>query len=391
MDREVFFKRFQAAVLAARDFARTTIEEPLADEVRCRLYLNSSYDGNPLHEDETVFPEDSLPERGFDLVSIPVEEAAAVLWRGGKVPEWINVAVVTRTRQTTVVQVDSCGRFTATEDLLYHAWEGRPPFHVLGPALPLNYVQGEPFSIYYRSSCCTAEEFQAVGEHRARPWSLELAGPAFDDNALAAVGPFPALEILELMESPLHGSGLSGCSQMPRLRIIRITRHPRGKVSLNDLPHLPTLEELTMSGLNEPPDLAVLASATPALTELSLAFTSTERAVAVPRIEALTTVKLSAEHLRHGIRFPEENNVREITIHGEHSDGEILGILQQLPSLTSVDLSGTGVTDETIRFLSHNNHLSYVSLDDTKVTDAGLDSLRAKYPQTRIRPYPAAR
>jgi hypothetical protein len=384
MERDVFFRRFHQAVAAACDFARTLIEEPLADDVLCRLYLNSSYDGNPLHEDETVFPEDNSPERCREVASLPVAEAAAELWRCGKVPEWVDVAVVARTDRYTVVCVRSCGRFTANDDLLYHVQEGWAPFHVVGPSLPLDYVQGKPFSIYYRSSCWTAEEFESASGHRSRPWSLELFGPAFGDIALAAAGPFPALEILELQFSPVRGPGLSGCSQMPRLRIIRINRHPPGEVGLSALPDLPKLENLRLRGLSDPPDLAVLESATPALTELAFAFAGTKRTLAFPRIDALTRVSITADHLGHRVQFPGANRVREVSIHGGLSDREVLAILEQLPSLTTVDLSGTQVTDQTVRFLSRYAPLSYVCLQNTKVSDAALGLFRAEHPTTRV-------
>jgi hypothetical protein len=384
MDSDLFLARFRQALMVARDFARQFVEEPLPDEVRCRLQLNSSYDGNPLHEDETVFPDDSAPERDSELASILVEEAAAVLWRGDKVPEWVNVSVVGKTEQCTVIEVDSCGRFTANDDLLYHAREGRPPFHVLGPALPLNHVDGVRFSVFYRASCRTAAELESVRAHRARPWSLKLAGPVFHDDVLSAIGSFPALEILELKECPLDGPGLAACSQMPQLRMLRMNRHPVGKVSLSALPHLPAFQYLQVNGLSAPPDLAILASATPGLVELSLGFTSTERTLEIPRLDALNKILITADHLSHGVQVSGASKVHDISIHGRLSDREVLGILEQLPAINSVNLDSTEVTDETVAFLSRQAQLSYVCLQRTKASDAAVQALRAAHPNARV-------
>ena len=59
MDREIFADRFRRAAHRARDFAQSFLEEALPSELRFRVQLNASYDGNPLHASERVFPEDN--------------------------------------------------------------------------------------------------------------------------------------------------------------------------------------------------------------------------------------------------------------------------------------------------------------------------------------------
>ena len=63
MDKHTFAEHFVRAVTIARDGASNYVEEHLPDQLRFRVVLNSSYDGNPLHVDEVVFPEDSSIER----------------------------------------------------------------------------------------------------------------------------------------------------------------------------------------------------------------------------------------------------------------------------------------------------------------------------------------
>ena len=50
MDRETFADRFRRAARRARDCAQFFIEEEPPSELRFRLELNASFDGNPLHE-----------------------------------------------------------------------------------------------------------------------------------------------------------------------------------------------------------------------------------------------------------------------------------------------------------------------------------------------------
>ncbi len=153
VDRETFAARFREAAAACRSFASQYLEEKPPPAMRFRLRLNASYDGNPLHADEIVFPEDSTPERAWLLLSCDADEVVATLCRSERVPEWVNVNVVGVTPAVTLIEVLACGRFSANEELLYHRQEARPPFHVLGPTLPLNWVEGQRFSIYYRSTC----------------------------------------------------------------------------------------------------------------------------------------------------------------------------------------------------------------------------------------------
>jgi hypothetical protein len=49
MDRELFAERLRPAAHKARDFAQEFLEESLPAELRFRIELSASCDGNPLH------------------------------------------------------------------------------------------------------------------------------------------------------------------------------------------------------------------------------------------------------------------------------------------------------------------------------------------------------
>ena len=63
------------------------------------------------------------------------KEAVTYLWRDGKVPEWIDVAVEAVDHRS-LVALRCCGRFTSSEELLYHSPSGLPPLSIKSPALP---------------------------------------------------------------------------------------------------------------------------------------------------------------------------------------------------------------------------------------------------------------
>jgi hypothetical protein len=56
-----------------------------------RVRLHSSYDGNPRVGDEVVYPEDGAYDKADAGNDCGEEEVVEVLWREGRVPEWINV------------------------------------------------------------------------------------------------------------------------------------------------------------------------------------------------------------------------------------------------------------------------------------------------------------
>lgn len=134
MDREQFTKNLRQAVEYSVRFAQDLVIQTLPVLIALRVYVNCSYDGNPLVGDEVVFPDESEP-RGCFRGPWSADEVVEFLWRNGRVPEWIDVAVEDEDGTTTCVGLTCCGRFTATEANLYHRNGGIPPFHVVSPAI----------------------------------------------------------------------------------------------------------------------------------------------------------------------------------------------------------------------------------------------------------------
>ncbi len=135
VDRRTFETRLRTAAQQAVEFARQHVREALPDEVVFRVYPNQSCDENPRVGDEAVFPDDSLSD-GESHGPWSAGQVVDFLWRNGKVPEWIDVAVRDVDGRHTVVSLRCCGRFTEQDDLLYHRGGGLPPFSVKSPNLP---------------------------------------------------------------------------------------------------------------------------------------------------------------------------------------------------------------------------------------------------------------
>lgn len=131
LTKDGFEKNLVLAARSALEFARTLVVNELPNMIRYVLLLNVSYNDNQLDEDEFVFNEESLSQEFTES-----HDVAELLWRDGKVPEWINVSVVSETEEFTNIKLECCGRFTSNPKYIYHAKEGMAPFHVLGPPIP---------------------------------------------------------------------------------------------------------------------------------------------------------------------------------------------------------------------------------------------------------------
>jgi hypothetical protein len=141
IDKAAFVQRFRKAVESAARFAVAMVRQPLPDSWRFLIEPNASYDGHPLVGDECLYPEDSLPQ-GEMLGPLTFEQAAAWLWREGRVPEWVDVSVHGVNREHTYVRLICCGRFTGMEERLYYR-DAIPPFGIKSPVLPFGWESVE--------------------------------------------------------------------------------------------------------------------------------------------------------------------------------------------------------------------------------------------------------
>jgi len=151
VERSTFEARLRAAAQLSVQFARVLIQKVLPEGVVFVVYPNQSYDGHPRVGDEVVFPGESLPDGQYHG---PWSAADVVdfLWRGGRVPEWIDTAVQAQLGDQTVVGLLCCGRFTAQEGRLYYQDQDPPGFGIKSPIIPRRWVSIEvsgKFPLYW--------------------------------------------------------------------------------------------------------------------------------------------------------------------------------------------------------------------------------------------------
>lgn len=387
MERALFSARLRTAAERARDFARNFIEEQLPDAIVFRVHFNQSYDGNATAEFK-LFPADSSMELALKTKEISLEGAIDVLWRGGLVPQWVDVQVAGESGATTIVDLRACGRFIADESRLYYVWTDVAPFGVKGPWLPPNYVEGERFSIYDQPSCWTVADLRRVQRNATKVRFLRLHGPGFDDRVVAEGLSFPNLTGLDLVGASLRGHGLRGLAGLPKLRHLSLDC---GRVddafSLESVPVMPALERMSLRLLPlELRGAGHFGQAVPSLRDLTLVSTvctTCRDVLSIPRLEQLT---LEFPSMPPWVALP--GSLRGLSLHlPKITDGEIERVLSECPpTLGSLGLRGTPVSNSILELLERFPRLKYLDAADTKITKPVLRRFASARPGFRCWP-----
>jgi len=127
MTKEAFHKNLSEASRSIIKATKDYVLDQLPDETCFLIVPNCSFDGNPLEDDEEVFPHETLPE-WTTLPPKTENETVNHLFRNGKVPEWINIQVDSADEKFSYLMLECCGRFTGLEKHLYYIRGGMPPF-----------------------------------------------------------------------------------------------------------------------------------------------------------------------------------------------------------------------------------------------------------------------
>jgi len=166
--KQMELAEFESRLVQAGEYAvkvaREHVVQALPEEVLFRVYP-VAWDTEKVYDaGETVFPNESLPWGKF-LGPWGAEEAAVYLCRDGKVPVWIDAAVEAEDGTHSIVGLRCCGRFTTSEDLLYHRQRGLPPFAIKSPPLPPKWESVEAsgrFDLYWRTIAKIEQAFRSL-------------------------------------------------------------------------------------------------------------------------------------------------------------------------------------------------------------------------------------
>ena len=135
MNKETFRQHLELGTTCVRANTMRFCFNVIPEKSLYMIYLHQSFDGNPRHNDERLFPDHDTPQIDNN-VKYTADDVVGRLWRDGYIPEWIDITPLEVDSAACTYELRCCGRFTANDDILYHRQEGYPPFHCFGPILP---------------------------------------------------------------------------------------------------------------------------------------------------------------------------------------------------------------------------------------------------------------
>jgi len=130
MNRNELRTYLLAASYLATKLGEEFTKDSLSFEFRYDIELNQSCD-DPSDQKFVTYPDDD----GRTVTGQSIENAVAILSRGGRVPVWIDINVKSWTRKDTVLQLCCSGRYTEQAEEMYYNDRGLGPFGIKSPNL----------------------------------------------------------------------------------------------------------------------------------------------------------------------------------------------------------------------------------------------------------------
>jgi hypothetical protein len=185
---------------------------------------------------------------------------------------------------------------------------------------------------------------------------LNVRGTRVSDGTLELLSRITGLEALDFAHTPVTDNGLDHLITLVNLKELSMGGGRRGNSALTVLRMLPTLTHLDLSGARPtPPDMPGRGSYGPGMPEESV------RAMA--ELKDLRVLKLGHSNIT----------------------GAGLRILSSLEKVEKLGLEGCRrIDDAAAAELANWKSLKYLDLQDTAVTDAGVDALRKGRPDLKI-------
>ena len=142
MTKEEFLILINGASFVSFKFAQQYLKNKLIPEFRYDVQLNISED-NPDLTQFDIYPEDN----GKVEIGLTDKDVCDLLYRKGKVPVWIDIAVHKSDRRTTTFRLLCAGRYSDDKYEYYYQSGGTGPFGIKSPNLPIDYKEGQKFKL----------------------------------------------------------------------------------------------------------------------------------------------------------------------------------------------------------------------------------------------------
>lgn len=143
MDRDQLADRLRLATTRTVEFSRRFVWNELPDECRYLVSRGRAGANLTLKAGETVYPAD-VPGQFNHIAVLDLGGVVALLWREGKIPEWINLTVTSADESCTYIELMYCSRFTDQDHRLYYQTSDTSPIVVCGPSIPPGWKAENP-------------------------------------------------------------------------------------------------------------------------------------------------------------------------------------------------------------------------------------------------------
>ncbi|HEY1100805.1 MAG TPA: hypothetical protein VGF99_17830 [Myxococcota bacterium] len=371
---------------------------------------------------ELLSPQDPLWRASDDAVirTDDVDVIVELLWRDGNVPRSIDVVVSGAMSTSTTITLAFQAQFTADGAEMWSDARSPSPFHVSGPTPPLRHGEVEHrqrtalqyrikhgalehYSIWNTAIVDDADDAAALAPNATKLQSLTVCGT---DVACLARLDCSTIEMLTLIDVSFDAGTLAVLAPCTSLRVLNI-ECAGVAVPLTTMPPLPSLTYLTVSAAI-PSVVELPASSLPSLILLSLK----DHDVAALDLSSLPSFPslrflhidakrahvfgLDARHFNADASFTFEATTLDVALPPvidtlglyvvRLDEAALAQILAPVDAVARLDLTGAPIGDAFVEALLARLSLDWLSLDDTQVSAAFLDRLRAERPHLQLFP-----
>ena len=325
-------------------------------------------------------PEDDSYEQAFRYRSCSSDEIVDLLWRDGRVPEWVDLRAIDLVGEDVVIEARCCGRFTADDSTLYHQHGGMAPFNPQGP--------GGAFGNALRFECWDADDMGRLGAVAER--STHSSSPPMRSTPMACA-PYPrCLGSLKCATSAApesatrwnRGPDSPPSSEPPSRSPVGATRRSWGRPCLARCTHL-TLNELPEG----PWGSGVLRHSVPALGHLSVA-TANSLWLDGELPAALKYLSLWATRLLGQPRLPATMDFLSFHV-TEAEDPGAAAALASLGTVRGADFQDTPLTEDEARALPGRLGLEYLRITNCGVSQDVVHAIAQAHPELNMFPRPS--
>lgn len=217
---------------------------------------------------------------------------------------------------------------------------------------------------------------------------LHLAdNPGVTDETLRIVGQLPLLERLHLDHTGITDQGLAELGRLTKLRTLTLYRTAITSQGLASLRRLQSLGHLSLTATYVDDSGLGAIGEIHSLEEILLDDTKVRGSglATLAKLPKLRLLKLSDCYLQDGSGLAELKQVSNLEIRRGHFSPGVLSHIAEMDNLRSLVLSWSDVGDKELTELSSAKQLIMLELWGTNASEAALQDLKSKLPNTEVR------